>query len=292
MRPEPHWLPQRCARRSRGFTLVELILVIVVGSVMAATLVVFFKPAIEAYLASRSRASLADAADTAMRRMVRDVRSAVPNSVRTPGDQCFEMVPSAGGGRYRLAADPVNASMPLDTSAATTTFDVLTPLVTLPAAGDWVVIGNQSPNDVYAGINRAAISAIATPAASAGRHRLSIAATQFPIGYEGGRFSLVAGSEASVFYVCSGADGTLDANGDGRGTLVRLKRSFTAAYPSSCPATTGADVMARGVKSCSFVYDPNQGATQQNGFVWMQLELARRGESAHLAMGAHVSNAP
>ena len=53
-----------------------------------------------------------------------------------------------------------------------------------------------------------------------------------------------------------------------------------------------AAVLATRVKSCRFVYDPNQGATQQSGFVWMQLELARAGETAHMAVGAHVANGP
>ena len=41
-----------------------------------------------------------------------------------------------------------------------------------------------------------------------------------------------------------------------------------------------------------FVYDPNQGATQQNGFVSIQLELSRRGDSVSLVVGAHVANVP
>lgn len=57
-------------------------------------------------------------------------------------------------------------------------------------------------------------------------------------------------------------------------------------------AVAGAAVMATRVRSCSFVYDPNQGATQQNGFVWMELDLARNNEVAHLTLGGHVSNAP
>jgi MSHA biogenesis protein MshO len=51
-------------------------------------------------------------------------------------------------------------------------------------------------------------------------------------------------------------------------------------------------VVASQVRSCNFVYDPNQGATQQSGFVWIDIELARAGEALHLSMGAHVSNAP
>ena len=291
-------------RSARGFTLIELILVIVIGSVMAASLVVFFRPAIDGYLASRARADLTDQADTALRRIVRDVRLAVPNSIRTPGSQCSELVPSSTGGRFRTGPDTANDSGPsctpgatcaaaLDTAQATTVFDVLTPLSATPAVGDWLVVGNQNPADVYGGVDRAAISAVATPAATQGRQRLSIASTQFPLGYDGARFSVVPNAQRAVFYVCSGADGTLDAQGNGKGTLYRLQNyGFNAAYPSACPAIGSADVLATRVRSCSFVYDPNQGATQQSGFVWIELDLARNGEAAHLAMGAHVANVP
>ena len=235
---------------ARGFTLIELVLVIVVGSVMAATLVVFFKPAVDGYLASRARADLTDQADTALRRASRDVRLAVPNSVRTPGSQCFEVIPSSGGGRYRTGPDTVNdsapncapsatCSAPLDTAQATTVFDVLTPLSTVPAAGDWVVVGNQSPADVYSGVNRASIASVSTPTAAYGRHRITLANTQFPLGYDGARFTVVPNAQRAVFYVCSGADGTLDAGGNGKGTLYRLANyGFNPAYPAACPSTT------------------------------------------------------
>lgn len=297
------------ARAWRGFTLIELILVIVIGSVMAAALVVFFRPAIDAYLASRARADLTDQADTALRRIVRDVRQAVPNSIRIPGSQCFELLPTSGGGRFRTEPDTVgdvgpnclpgaDCSAPLDPSQATRVFDVLTPLAVPPAVGDWVVVGNQSPGDVYGGANRSDIIAVTTPApgtgaAAYGRHRITVTPKQFPLGYDGGRFTVVPNAQRAVFYVCSGADGTLDAQGNGKGTLSRVMNyGFNAAYPSACPSSTAGDVLATRVRSCSFVYDPNQGATQQNGFVWIELDLARRGESAHTAMGAHVANGP
>jgi MSHA biogenesis protein MshO len=256
-------------KQQRGFSLVELIMVIVIGGVIAATLTVFLRPAMDNYLATRARADLTDQADTALRRMVRDVRLAVPNSIRTPGSQCFEMLPTSAGGRFRSGPDTLNDSGPsctpgancaasLDTSQATSVFDVLTPLSATPAAGDWVVVGNQNPGDVYAGTNRAAITGVTTPNAAFGKHRITIAATQFPLGYDGGRFTVVPNSQRAVFYVCSGADGTLDAYGNGKGTLFRLMNyGFNAAYPTACPATAGADVLATRVRSCSFVYDPN-----------------------------------
>ena len=234
---------------------------------MAATLTVFVRPAFEAYLAVRDRADLAAQAGHALARMQADVRAAVPNSIRTPAANCIEMLPTRGGGRYRRAADTVNDSAP----------------------GDFVVVDNQNPGDVYAGSNRAAIGAVAVPAAAYGRHRITVAATAFPAGYDGGRFVVVPASQRAVFYVCSGADGTLDANGNGRGTLVRLSSyGFNAAYPAACPASAGGAVLATLVRSCRFVYDPNQ----QNRFVSLQHELARHGETASLVFGAHVLNTP
>ncbi len=277
-----------------GFTLVELIVTLVLFGLMAATLVVFLKPAIDSWLAVRTRAALASDADHALRRMLRDVRAAVPNSIRTPGTQCFELVPTGGGGRYRTAADAVTAgSAAVDPQAATSQFDVFNTLAPLPAVGDWVVVDNQNPGDVYSGSNRSAITALATPAAAHGRHRLSINALQFPLGYDGGRFTWVPDSQKAVFYVCSGASSTLDGSGDAPGVLYRLKNyGFNAGAPASCPSVAGADVLATGVRSCRFLYDANQGATQQSGFVSLQIELTRSNETASLVLGAHVSNVP
>lgn len=288
----------------RGFTLLELVLVIVIGGVMAASLTVFFRPAFDSYLATRNRADLSAQADAALRRLVGEVRLAVPNSVRSPDSQCVELVPTLAGGRLRMAPDTANdsgpgcapsatCSAPLDTGTLTGTLDVLTPLSTLPAVGDWLVIGNQSPNDVYSGSNRAALTAITTPSPTFGLHRLGLTPTQFPLGYDGGRFSLVSAAQQAVFYVCSGADGTLDASGTARGTLVRLSGyGFNASYPSTCPSTAGGQTVLTGLSRCTITYDPNQGATQQNGFVYLQLELTRRNESVSLVVGAHVSNVP
>ena len=75
--------------------------------------------------------------------------------------------------------------------------------------------------------------------------------------------------------------------------LVRLMGyGYNAGYPAGCPSVNSGHVLASHVLSCQFVHDPNQGATQQNGFVWLQLVLARSGERTTLAFGAHVDNAP
>jgi len=279
--------------RERGFTLVELVMVIMLTGILAASLTIFLKPAIESYLDTRRRADLTDMADTALRRMGMDIRRAVANSVRPVDERCFRLVPTIAGGRYRMAADIVNdtpaplpcapsatCSAPLDPTRRVTSFDVLSPLAVLPAVGDWVVIGNQNGNDVYLGVNRGRIAAAPTaPRDGDGLHRLTVDATAFPAGYEGGRFVVVPADEPTVFYSCVG------------NTLYRSVAPFGADPAAQCASLAGA-VAATDVAACSFVHNPNQGATQQSGFVWMRLELARDGERVVLAHGVHVVNVP
>lgn len=295
---------------ARGFTLVEMIVAMVIVSVIGAFIGVYVRPMLTSYLATQGRAELADQADLAIRGMQADVRRAVPNSIRAPGSSCVELVPAKGGGRYRMGPD-VSADTPagcasgssstcsawVDTSDVTTMFDVLNLTGEPPEANDWVVIGNQNGNDVYEGLNRAQVSATATPLSSQGQLRVSVGSTQFQPGYAEGRFQTVAVGEPAVAYACVGADGTLNSQGDGKGTLIRVVRPFSAAYPTeaACATTTDAlqvSTVARRVVRCSFLYDPNAGATQQSGFVWLELELSRQSERASMAMGAHVSNVP
>ncbi|MFT3858379.1 MAG: type II secretion system protein [Aquabacterium sp.] len=297
----------RLPASARGFTLVELIMVIVITAVIGTTLSVFLRPVIDSYVDIQQRAGLADQADTSLRRILRDVRRAVPNSLRTPNSNCFELVPASTGGRYRMGPDVTNDASAgctpgsncaayVNTSQPTTSFDVLSTLSVTPSVGDYVVINNQNGNDVYDGVNRSAITTVTTGlpnlVSTQGTARLGINSLQVSTGYNGGRFQVVKSSEQSVFYICSGADGTVNASGNGKGTLYRLVRNFTATYPASCPATASAVPLATNVQSCSFVYDPNQGATLQSGFLWMQLTITRDNESAQLAVGAHVMNVP
>jgi len=280
--------------KMRGFTLVELVMVIIITGVLAAALTVFMKPAIDSYFDTRRRADLTDMADTALRRMSQDIRSAVPNSIRSVTASCFQLVPTIAGGRYRM--DMNTAATPgtwIDTSTVTTDFDVLSPLwdVTNPppllpvAVGDWVVIDNQNGDDVYSDPSpaRARITGFVTaPLADVGvyQHRITVATKQFPTGYDGGRFVIVRDTEQTVFYNCVGSK------------LYRTVAKFKDVLQATTCALKSGAIVATDVSSCTFVYDPNHGATQQSGFVWMRLELSRADESIALAHGVHVDNVP
>lgn len=283
-------------KRQHGFTLVELIVVMVLIGILGGILALQLGPAIQSYLLVGQRAGLTNQADTALRRLVGEVRAAVPNSVRPLSSQCIEMVPSRDGGRYRSGPDtqndtPAAPSAFLETDVARSQFDVLTPFAAAPAPGDRIVIGNQNPDDVYGGVNVGTIQSMAPPpAAHMGAHRITLQAPmRIPPGYEGGRFVVVPGQEQAVTYACDKV-GTDPATGTGTGTLYRFARTLPAGAQCTLPAS--AAVLADKVSACSFLYEPNQGATQEAGFVQARLTITERGESASLVLGAHVDNVP
>jgi MSHA biogenesis protein MshO len=276
-------------RRLRGFSLVELILVILITGVLAGVVVIFVRPAVDSYVAQRARAELQAEAETSLGVMQRDIRRAVPNSLRGPGGACFELMPTIGGGRYRSAEGAAgDGSAALDTSQPTSRFDVLGPLLGQAAVGDWIVVGNQGVADAYAlGVNRSVIKSI-DPSAT-GSQRIEIETQQFPQGYAGGRFVVVPNNEQAVFFVCSLPNPSI-VNGNGTGTLYRQKAyGFKAAYPVSCPAA-GGEVLANQVSACSFEHSST--ARTEYGLLTLNLALTRNGETVALRVSSRVNNQP
>lgn len=290
---------------SRGFTLIELIVVMVVTGVLAGVLAVFFRPAMQNYLAAASRAELTDLADTSMRKITRDIRLSVPNSVRLVGNNAIEMIPSSMGGRYRTAVDTNwNELEAVDTMALNITeevegFDVLTPMPIRPAAGDFVVIGNMDPSDVYAANSpsRAVIATAnpapaptASPTHAAGTARLTFnPKVRFPAGYDGGRFFVVPAAQRAVTYFCHGVTPA------GGGVLYRSSNygfnpAPTDPTDASMPGTAGSAILAKNVSACQFGYTP--GTTQERGLATILLSLTKDNETVTLSYSTHVSNAP
>lgn len=270
------------ARRSHGFTLIELVIVITLLGIVGAMVAVFMKKPIDAYVSTGRRAGLADLADTATRRMARDIRSALPNSLRAAGNQCIEFIPTKAGGRYRAETSSSGTGDILDFSATDTSFDVFGNLGALPAsqrpaAGDLLVVYNLGipGSDAYNLDNVSTITAVsnASPVSS-----ISIGAKQFPLASGSQRFQVVPAAEKVVSYVCSA------------GKLYRFANYAYAATSSCQTPTSTTPVLASGLSSCNFVY--NGSDLQRNALVQLSLVFSDSGESVSLYHEVHVNNTP
>lgn len=278
-------------RRQSGFTLVELIIVVVLTGIVGAIVVMQVRPALQTYLSVSRRANLVNQADAALRRIVTDVRVAVPNSLRqeaTAAGQCMEMVPTKDGGRYRMAPDldhPADSSV-FDPASTPIAFDVLSTLSDA-AAKDLIVIGNENSGDLYLGKNVAQIASLDGALAGIRKHKITLATgASLPGSYDGGRFVVIPKENQIVGYVCVNP-----TPGVGNGTIKRTLRTIGDGQ-LACPAGGTAPVLVSKVSQCSFVFRENEGATQQSGYLQLRLGLSDGDETVTLTMGAHVENVP
>ncbi len=84
-----------------GFTLVELIAVIVILAIVAGFSTRFIVSSVEQYNQTQFRAKLVNKSRQALERMTRQLRLALPHSVRfTAGQGCIAFLPVVGGGNY------------------------------------------------------------------------------------------------------------------------------------------------------------------------------------------------
>ncbi len=99
----PHRLS---GRRVAGLTLIEMVMTLAIAGILAIFVVTFIGRSVQGYVDLGRRAELTDAAESALRRVGRDLRVALPNSVRinanTGGTTSFaiEMIPVLDGAKY------------------------------------------------------------------------------------------------------------------------------------------------------------------------------------------------
>lgn len=159
-------------KSTQGFTLIEMIIVIVLLGVMSGVLTPFISKAMQAYGASKARADLVSKGRLAMERMAREIRHAVPNSLRViEAGAGIEFVRSRAGGRYVTELDDFglefsDTARRFKKNVAKTELYVLGTNLTF-AANDVLVIGNTTPALLEAGTSTVALTGISLTTALA-----------------------------------------------------------------------------------------------------------------------------
>ena len=271
---------------------------IVITGILAGIVAVFITRPVQGYVDSVRRAELTDAADVALRRITRDVRLALPNSLRVSGG-CIEFIATSTGGRYRDPGDgSTNGDFLSFTDTTDKTFDVLGPPPSV-AAADYVVIYNLGPGykpaDAYCSMDPAHCPGgaptggnVATVSAVGG-NTVTLASNPFalqgpPLPSPNSRFQVVPSTEQAVSYVCAG------------GELRRYSGyGFNASQicpPGGAGALLAGSAAAQPKATC--VLDYASAVTGRNGLLYVQLTLTDvpSTEAVTLVQQIHVDNSP
>jgi MSHA biogenesis protein MshO len=232
--------------RQSGFTLIESVIVIAITGVLAAIVSMFIVSPVQAYLSTAARATLVDHADLSLRRIGRDLRIALPNSVRVSGSGlALELVPTTSGARYST-----DGAGGLDFGIVDTAFDIVGPALQLSTSPQDLVFYNLGPG--IAGSDAYAANTTALEQATSNRRSSTSAAgsaTSITLDSGAGLPALafsapyrVLAVEPPVTYRCDLASGT----------LRRFQGYGWQASQPDPPVGGSSAVMATGVTACSF----------------------------------------
>lgn len=270
--------------KSQGFTLIELIMVIVIVGILATMTTDVITLPVKSYLDLQRRTTLVDTAELTLRRMQRDIRRALPNSVRIIGGTAIELLHVEEGGRYRArqdfsaaataglcaanpAGDVLDFTLADDCFEVTDSLKVFNPQAT---SGESLVIYNLggANADAYGGSNRT------TVINSSNAKVIKFNALKFPFSSPQQRFFIV---DTPVTYRC------IDNQ------LLRYSGYAIESTQPNPPAGVTGQVQADKIASCRFSYDP--GTAARSGLVTLEITLTdAMGEAVQLMQQVHVDN--
>lgn len=282
--------------RAFGFTLIELVVTMSVSTIVVAFAAMFVSVPVQGFMDQSRRLRLVDAAESAVQRMKRDVRRALPNSVRVRINGsviALELIGTLDGARYRAQPPGGDAAM-LDFSAADDSFNVIGDFsrVTKPfsSTANYLSIYNVG----VPGADAYELTNVITPAgtqidifdaALPGEDRISLSpAFQFAWGSPGQRIFLVDGP---VSYLCDTAAQTLTRYS---GYAIAAAHTSRDSAAELLAAGASADLVADRIGACSFAYTP--GNAERSAVLTIEVQVSEDGEVVDLLVQSHVENAP
>lgn len=276
--------------RMAGFSLVEMIMAIVITGIVAGIVAVYMSGPLTSYVSANQRADLTDAADLALRRLSREIRQALPNSLRVTtsgGNHWIEFIATSGGGSYVSSAGLFN------TGAFNLPISSQLPSNPAIAVGDYIVINNTDstgslPQNAYgcsglAKCNTLSVSAINTATSTLTLSSLGARAFDAP-GPSTTRFQVVPAHTRAVAFSCP------------IGTAGPLRRYWnyglhaTPAAAITAAQSSGGTLVANNAR-CEVSYP---ASLQTFGILVVTLTLSDRDDNERITLmrEIHIDNAP
>ncbi|MFQ3171235.1 MAG: MSHA biogenesis protein MshO [Oleispira sp.] len=269
-----------------AFTLVELVMVIVVLAILATGSVKFISQSAQGMVDSAERQVLASTASIAMEKVLRQVRRALPNSVRAfddGGNSCIEFVPILHSSEY--------VSVPI--ASAETNFDAIAFFNAVGGESGYVAVYPISESSVY-GTSPATDRSISTTVASASPAGIPSANLQTITFESPSSYRFPTGSPRKRFYLVSDPISFCE---DTNGRLWRYQNYGFHPDSSSSIPTSGADsiLIADSLQVNSLSFNILQAQLQRNAVIRMSLVIVRSNsslESLELSQEVQLRNVP
>lgn len=282
--------------RVRGFTLVELVVVIVLSAIVISFMAMFIAGPVRGYTDQVRRAELVDLAENSLQRIVLDIRNALPNSIRITGSGsvvALEMINTVDGVRYREQPPP-DADRRLDFSVADNAFNSVGTFTGISkpfsSSSHYLSIYNVG----VPGANAYELANVITPPGTrididsdtiSGEDNVTISPPfRFAYGSPAQRVFLVDGP---LSYLCDTGTGTLSRYS---GYSIAASQSGRDSAAELVAAGAGETLVTNRVSSCNMTYAP--GTSQRAGLVTLQISISDSGETISLLHQVHVNNVP